>query len=176
MMARLYTSWIESAIGMLRLASSERGLAYVELPCAGGRGLLGWRRRHADADELVEGFEPNRVAARQIGEFLDGKRQSFDLPLDLRGTPFELAVYGEIGRIGYGESKTYGELAAAVGRPRGARAVGAASGANPLPLVIPCHRVIGSRGQLQGYAGGLDLKARLLAMESAAHPGQGQLL
>jgi O-6-methylguanine DNA methyltransferase len=173
---RLYTMAIDTAIGSLRLASSDVGLAYVELPCANGRGLLGWKRRHAPDLVLEEGFEPNRVAAHQICDFLEAKRQVFDLPLDLRGTGFQLDVYREVARIGYGESRSYAEIAAAVGRPRAVRAVGAANGANPVPLVIPCHRVIGSSGQLQGYAGGLELKARLLAMESASRPGQGQLL
>jgi len=175
-MGRLYTMALDTPIGSLRLASSEVGLAYIELPCASGRGLPGWKRRHAPDLALAEGFEPNRSAARQICEFLEGKRQVFELPLDLRGTPFQLAVYREVARIQYGESRSYADIAVAIGRPRAVRAVGAANGANPLPLVIPCHRVIGSGGQLQGYGGGLELKARLLAMESASCPGQGQLL
>ena len=114
----------------------------------------------------------NRVAVRQLGEYFRGHRRQFDLPLDLRGTAFQRAVWTELMRIPYGTTISYGELAARIGRPRAARAVGAAVGANPVPIVIPCHRVIGKTGALVGFGGGLDLKRRLLALEHAAadHP------
>ena len=99
----------------------------------------------------------------------------FELELDLRGTSFQLAVYEEVVKIPFGEARSYGEVAAAIGRPKAVRAVGAANGANPVPLIVPCHRVIASNGQLQGYGGGLDLKARLLAMEQSG-AAQGRLL
>jgi O-6-methylguanine DNA methyltransferase len=174
-MTRIHTARFESPIGTLTVASSDRGLAYVALPRANGRGLAGWQRRHALDSELAKGYEPNRQAIVQILEFLDGKRQAFDLALDLRGTPFQISVYDTVAAIPYGESRSYAEVAQKVGRPNAVRAVGAANGANPIPLIIPCHRVVASSGQLQGYAGGLDLKARLLAMESNAQPGQGAL-
>jgi O-6-methylguanine DNA methyltransferase len=179
----LHTAEFDSPIGPLRVASSERGLAYIQLPHQSGRGFDGWRTRHALDARVEPGFEPNRPYVAQILEFLDGKRREFELPLDLRGTDFQLAVYEQVERIPFGESRSYAQVAAAIGRPRATRAVGAANGANPIPLIVPCHRVIGSRGQLQGYGGGLDLKARLLAMERAdieqtrpPAPGQGRLL
>lgn len=179
----LHTAEFDSPIGSLRVVCSEQGLAYVQLPHQNGRGFDGWRTRHAPDARVDRGFEPNRPYVTQLLEFLGGKRREFSLPLDLRGTDFQLAVYREVERIPFGQSRSYAEVAAAVGRPRATRAVGAANGANPIPLVIPCHRVIGSRGQLQGYGGGLDLKARLLAMESGGverarppGPGQGRLL
>jgi len=169
-MERVFTAELDSPIGALRIASTEKGLAYVELPHASGRGFRGWLGRHAERAEVQEGYAANRVAVAQLLEYLEGKRTAFELPLDLRGTPFQVAVYTEVAAIPYGESRSYSEIAERVARPRAVRAVGAANGANPIPLVVPCHRVIGSRGQLQGYAGGLDLKARLLAMERARRP------
>ena len=102
----------------------------------------------------------------QVLEYLEGKRRSFDLPLDLHATPFQRAVYDELLRIPYGEKRSYADVARAIGKPRAVRAVGAANGANPIPLVVPCHRVIASDGHLGGYGGGLPLKKHLLAMEA----------
>src|SRR5690349_6385560 len=108
-----------------------------------------------------------RECARQLDEYLDGRRESFDLPLAARGTPFQRRVWNEIARIGHGETITYAELARRAGAPGCARAAGAATGRNPHSIVVPCHRVVGSAGALTGYAGGLDRKARLLALEGA---------
>lgn len=173
--ARLHVARVDTPIGALRLASTEAGLAYVELPHASGRGLRGWVRRWAPAARLEEGFAPNRAAARQVVEFLEGKRTDFDLALDVRGTDFQRAVWRALLDIPYGETRSYADLARAVGRPRAVRAVGAANGANPLSLVVPCHRVVQSGGRLGGYGGGPDLKARLLAME-LSRPPRGSLL
>ena len=166
---------VESPIGTLRLASTAAGLAYVELPRESGPGMHGWLRHAMPDVKVVEGFAPNQVAITQIQEYLEGKRVDFDLVLDLRGTDFQRSVWQEVASIPHGETRSYAEVAKGVGRPRAMRAVGAANGANPIPLVIPCHRVIGSRGQLQGYAGGTSLKARLLAMEKS-RPASGQLI
>jgi O-6-methylguanine DNA methyltransferase len=176
-MGILHTAHFESPIGRLMLATSESGLAWVGLPRANGRGFGGWHKRHAPGDTVREGFEPNRLAIAQLDEFLNGKRTVFDLPLDLRGTDFQQSVYQAVAGIPYGESRSYAQIASEIGRPKAVRAVGAANGENPIPLIIPCHRVIAANGQLQGYAGGLPLKARLLAMESDCTPAaQGQLL
>jgi O-6-methylguanine DNA methyltransferase len=171
----LHTARFDSPIGSLFAASSERGLVYLELPHASGRGFAGWLRVAAPGRRVLEGFAPNRVAAAQILEYLEGKRRRFELPLDLRGTPFQREVWGELLRIPYGEVRTYAEVAQAVGRPAAVRAVGAANGANPIPLVVPCHRVVATGGKLGGYGGGLPLKARLLALEGS-EPGDGRLL
>jgi O-6-methylguanine DNA methyltransferase len=171
----VHISSVDSPIGPLRLASTEEGLAYVALPHASGGGLSGFLRHHLPDASAREGFAPNRVAATQICEYLEGKRRAFDLPLDLRGTPFQLEVWRALCEIPYGETRTYADIAAAVGRPTASRSVGNANGANPLSLVVPCHRVVASGGRLGGYAGGLDLKARLLAMERS-HASGSQLL
>lgn len=103
----------------------------------------------------------------QLGEYFAGDRSAFDLPVAPPGTPFQQLVWGELQRIGYGQTITYAELAARIGRPTAIRAAGAANGANPVSIVIPCHRVIGSNGSLTGYSGGLESKRFLLDLERA---------
>jgi len=174
-MERVHTARFDSPIGVLRLAATSRGLVYLELPHASGRGLAGWCVRFAPEAELEEAWAPHRATIAQVLEYLDGKRTAFDLPLDLRGTPFQLEVWEALLRIPYGETRSYAEVAREIGRPTAAHPVGAANGANPIPLVVPCHRVIAAHRKLGGYGGGLELKARLLAMERSG-PRQGQLL
>jgi methylated-DNA-[protein]-cysteine S-methyltransferase len=127
--------------------------------------------RHAPAisPQWVEDprAQPLEECARQLADFFAGKRQCFDLPMAPRGTPFQQRVWREIAAIPYGETITYAELARRAGAPGSARAAGAATGRNPLSIVVPCHRVIGSAGSLTGYAGGLDRKTRLLEIEGA---------
>jgi len=171
----VHTAQVDSPIGSLRLASTTAGLAYVELPNASGRGLRGWLRRCLPEARCVEGFAPNRRAAQQVIEYLEGKRTEFELELDPRGTDFQRRVWSALREIPYGETRSYAEVARRIGRPRAVRAVGTANGANPLSLVVPCHRVIASGGKLGGYGGGLELKKRLLAMEQTG-PTQRQLL
>ena len=108
-------------------------------------------------------------ARRQLGEqYFAGTRTDFDLPLAPPGTPFQRRVWGELRRIPYGTTATYGEVAERLGDPKAVRAVGLANGRNPIAVVVPCHRVIGSDGKLRGYAGGIERKQRLLALESAS--------
>ena len=106
-----------------------------------------------------------REAARQLDEYFKGKRQDFDLPLAPKGTEFQRAVWKKLAQIGFGSTKTYGEIAGKLGRPAASRAVGAATGRNPISIVIPCHRVLASNGKLTGYAGGLARKESLLRIE-----------
>jgi methylated-DNA-[protein]-cysteine S-methyltransferase len=105
--------------------------------------------------------------ARQVADYFAGRRKAFELPLAPEGTPFQQRVWKEIARIPFGETVSYSQLAARSGAPGAARAAGAATGRNPLAIIVPCHRVLGSRGALTGYAGGVDRKARLLALEGA---------
>jgi methylated-DNA-[protein]-cysteine S-methyltransferase len=105
------------------------------------------------------------AAAQQLSEYFAGERRTFTLPLDAAGTPFQRQVWNALLTIPFGETRTYAQIAAQIGRARAVRAVGAANGRNPLGIVAPCHRVIGSSGALTGFAGGLDAKARLLALE-----------
>jgi methylated-DNA-[protein]-cysteine S-methyltransferase len=116
---------------------------------------------------------PSAAVAGELAEYFAGRRRDFTLAVDPPGTPFQRQVWGELARIPYGATLSYGELARRVGRPSASRAVGAANGANPIPIVLPCHRVIGSNGALTGYGGGLPIKRALLALEGAlAEPSQ----
>ena len=171
----VHTAEFDSPFGSMLCASTEAGLAYLQLPRASGRGFAGWLRRCAPDAEVREAWAPNREVVVQIREYLEGKRDGFTLPLDLRGTPFQRAVWEALRAVPYGETRTYGELARAAGHPSAVRAVGAANGANPVPLVVPCHRVVASGGRLGGYGGGLGLKRRLLALEHQ-RPLRGDLL
>ncbi len=175
-MESVHTAWVESPIGSFRIASTDQGLAYVELPHANGRGMDGWLRRCLPDAKVDRDDAFNRPAAKQIVEYLKGERTDFDLPLDLRGTPFQQQVWAALLGIPYGETRSYREIARSIRKPRAVRAVGAANGANPVSLVVPCHRVVASGGKLGGYGGGLELKQRLLAMERADHPAHGCLL
>jgi O-6-methylguanine DNA methyltransferase len=153
--------------GWVGLVASERGLRYLGLPA----------RTYEVALQRIRGDYPNAVLApdnanlleiaRQVRAYMAGNLRDFSVDLDLRGhTPFELAVWAAATRIPYGETRTYGWIASQVGGgPGAAQAVGAALGNNPIPLVIPCHRVLGSDGTLHGFAGGLEMKARLLDLE-----------
>jgi O-6-methylguanine DNA methyltransferase len=165
-METIHIASVESSIGRLRVASSEKGLAYVELPKAAGCGLRGWLHRNIPGAHCVESGGSNDSAIEQIVEYLEGERTEFDVPLDLRGTAFQCEVWETLRSIPFGERRSYRDIAVAVGRPNAVRAVGAANGANPVSLIVPCHRVVNSDGKLGGYAGGLSLKARLLDMES----------
>ena len=118
-----------------------------------------------------EGAGHSATLARQVKEFFAGKRQDFDLPLAPKGTAFQKRVWAELVKIPFGETISYGQLARRIGNPSASRAVGRANGTNPISLIVPCHRVIGSDGSLTGYGGGLDLKEKLLAWErSLANP------
>ena len=119
-----------------------------------------------DLGPLVDDALP--AASAQLTEYFDGERHAFDLPLAPVGTAFQRSVWDLIAAIPFGETRTYGELATALGRPSGARAVGTATGRNPISIVVPCHRVVGSTGRLTGYAGGVERKAFLLGLESHA--------
>jgi O-6-methylguanine DNA methyltransferase len=171
----VHTARFDSPIGPLRVATTEKGLAYLQLPRASGRGLEGWIARQAGGARCVEAWAPSQEAIRQVLEYLEGKRDAFDLALDLRGTPFQRAVWKSVLAIPYGQTRSYLSVAKSVRRAKAVRAVGAANGANPVPLVVPCHRVIASDGSLGGYGGGLDTKRRLLAMEQG-RASQGRLL
>ena len=151
---------VESPLGLLTLVGSDAGLRAIlwadDDPARAG--LADVALQPGSVDVLDE-------AARQLDEYFAGSRTTFDLPLDLQGTPFQVAAWEALADIPYGETRTYAEQAARIGHPFAVRAVGAANGRNPLSLVLPCHRVVGSDGALRGFAGGLDVKAALLAFE-----------
>jgi methylated-DNA-[protein]-cysteine S-methyltransferase len=143
---------MESPVGPLTVAATEHGLASVHFGKAIPEG--------AGAENSI-----SREAVSQLAEYFDGERKTFDLPLDVEGTPFQKAVWEELKQIPYGQTRSYGEIARAVGTPGASRAVGMANHNNPVAIVIPCHRVVGQDGSLTGYAGGVHLKQQLLAIE-----------
>jgi len=159
-MTQLTSTPYGSPVGTLTLVASKSGLRAVIWPGerAGRVGLAGTPLTSGEAPVLS-------AAATQLDEYFAGTRTTFDLPLDLRGTAFQLAAWQALAEIPYGETRTYAEQAARLGRPAAVRAVGTANSRNPLSIVLPCHRVVGSDGALRGFAGGLDAKAALLAFE-----------
>jgi methylated-DNA-[protein]-cysteine S-methyltransferase len=155
---------IESPIGRLRLAGNADGLREIHF-------IEGWRPWPKKPEWMANDAPFGEVIA-QLEEYFAGKRREFDLPLALQGTPFQLRVWHALLEIPYGETVSYKELAERIGNVKAVRAVGLANGANPIPIVVPCHRVIGSNGSLIGFGGGLPLKQKLLALEK----GQLRLL
>lgn len=150
---------IKSPVGKLKLVASDEALVAIL-----------WDKdspRRVRLSELVADDRHPVLAEteQQLGEYFSGKRKAFSVALDLRGTRFQKDVWDALLGIPYGETRTYGQLAKQLGNPRATRAVGAANGRNPVSIIVPCHRVIGSSGKLTGFAGGLDTKAQLLALE-----------
>lgn len=174
-MDTVYTTMFDTPEGRMLSASFRGCLVYLGLPCPSGRGFRGFIEKNARDARILENYDENRDTVNQVLEFLSGERHEFNIKLKLLGTPFQMLVWTELGRIPYGETRTYGQVASLLKSPKASRAVGAANGANPIPLVVPCHRVIASGGKLGGYAGGLGLKRRLLALERAK-PQKDELL
>jgi methylated-DNA-[protein]-cysteine S-methyltransferase len=160
-MSTLYTE-MKSPLGALLLTAEDGAITGVYFP--GQKHdrprQPGWQR--ADDDPLLD------KARAQLSEYFSSRRKSFDLALAPRGTPFQQAVWRALLAVPFGATSTYGAVAAAIRKPSAGRAVGAAVGANPISIIVPCHRIIGADGSLTGYAGGLPRKTRLLALESSA--------
>lgn len=157
--------FLDTPAGRLLLARDEAGLRLIHFaapatagPCVGSD----WQQRDDAFDDV----------ATQLAEYFEGGRRVFELPLAPEGTPFQLRVWNALVEIPYGETISYGQLASRIGQRFASRAVGLANGSNPLPIVIPCHRVIGADGKLTGYGGGLAIKRQLLALERGGLPLQ----
>ncbi len=155
----MYYCYLGTPIGDLLLASDEVALSLVGFP----KGSM----RHQPEPDWILDEKPLAAVRQQLQEYFAGERKEFDLPLNLAGTEFQVSVLEELQRIPYGETTTYGEIARRIGRPNAMRAVGAANGRNPIPIIVPCHRVIGSNGDLRGFGGGLDKKMALLRLENS---------
>ncbi|MFO7608567.1 MAG: methylated-DNA--[protein]-cysteine S-methyltransferase [Candidatus Krumholzibacteriia bacterium] len=159
-MTTILTHTHPSPLGPLGLESDGTALLRIRLP--------GEKRPAPDGPPRCAAPAAFTAVIAQLDEYFAGARTAFDLPLAPAGTPFQRRVWALLQAIPYGQTITYAELARRAGNPAACRAVGAANGRNPLPVVVPCHRVIGSGGRLTGYAGGLAAKARLLALEGVA--------
>jgi len=161
-----HLSRYESPIGPYVLVSSQKGVVLLESADRAGEKIAGWERQRI---RIREGEGHNDQAMEELDAYFARKLRQFRVPLDLRGTDFQRRVWESLQKIPYGETSTYGEIAASVGNPKACRAVGRANGSNPVAIIVPCHRVIGTNGTLVGYAGGLDKKKALLELE--AHAG-----
>jgi methylated-DNA-[protein]-cysteine S-methyltransferase len=160
-------AWYDSPVGRLLLAGDGGALTLISFPSGSRmqRPAAGWQRDDGALD----------AAIAQLAEYFAGARQTFSLPLRPAGTPFQLSVWSALREIPFGQTISYGEIARRIGQPSAARAVGAANGANPLPIVVPCHRVIGADNSLTGFGGGLETKHFLLTHEARLSACQGDL-
>jgi methylated-DNA-[protein]-cysteine S-methyltransferase len=152
-----YYTHMASPIGLLLLVADDSGLRHLLFPDE--------RKRVQPDAEWQQDASRFSAVIRQLETYFAGQLEIFDLPLAPEGTPFQQRVWTELCRIPYGETISYGDLACRIGNPNASRAVGLANGSNPIPIIIPCHRVIGSNGKLTGYGGGLHIKEKLLALE-----------
>jgi methylated-DNA-[protein]-cysteine S-methyltransferase len=154
----------DSPIGPLLVAATERGVCEIAFDPDPEQEIDRLARLHGV--RVLRSPRPVEEARRELDEYFEGRRQEFDLPVDLTGLPaFQQTVLAELQRVPYGQVDTYGGLAARIGKPKAARAVGGALNRNPVPIVVPCHRIVGSSGSLVGYAGGLERKELLLSLE-----------
>jgi methylated-DNA-[protein]-cysteine S-methyltransferase len=154
----------DSPVGSLLVATTERGLCRVSFDPEPERELDELARLHGT--RVLRSARPLDSVRRELDEYFDHRRTTFNLHVDVAGLPaFQRQVLTELARVPYGEVATYGGLAAKIGKPRAARAVGGALNRNPIPIVLPCHRIVGASGKLVGYAGGLERKRALLALE-----------
>ena len=154
----MYQTSLETPVGTLQLFADDNALYRIVFPACGDNLPV--------AGPALEDHPLLSSASLQLSEYFTGHRQNFDLPLSPQGTPFQLAVWELMQQIPYAKTLSYGEIAAELGNPNKARAVGGAANKNPLPLVIPCHRVMGANGKLTGFAGGLKTKQFLLSLET----------
>ena len=170
----MFYAEMESPVGGLRLVGDERALRqvwFLDGKPACGKGTE-HRHRKAPEKEWVRNERPFSEAMRQLRAYFAGKLREFDLPLEMEGTEFQLSVWRELRRIPYGATASYLEIARRIGNAKAVRAVGLANGQNPIPIIVPCHRVIGSDGSLTGFGGGMENKRKLLELEK----GQRTLL
>ena len=162
---KVYYSSHQLSFATFHIASTDQGLATLVIDDKDK--FNNWLKKHLPNHELIRTENHHTDIITQLEEYFAGQRYSFQLDLNFQGTAFQKKVWRQLANIPYGETITYKELAIKVGGPNYARAVGGANNKNPLPIVIPCHRVIGSNGKLTGYAGGLDIKEQLLKLEKA---------
>jgi methylated-DNA-[protein]-cysteine S-methyltransferase len=160
---------VDTPVGELLVAATERGLCRIVYDASAEQEVE--RLARAFGVRVLRSAKPLDGARRELDEYFDGKRRRFDLPVDVAMlTDFNRRVLGELARVPYGHVVTYGELAARAARPQAARAVGTVMNRNPLPIVLPCHRIVGANGSLTGYGGGLHVKRALLELEGAMLP------
>lgn len=164
----IYYDEMDSPIGPLTLFATEAGLCNIEFGTFTDTHLAmeKWAKKVMLVGEFVQDRERLEQVTTQLSEYFAGNRTTFDMPLDLHGTSFQQKVWEELLKVSYGETKAYKDIAQGIAAPKAVRAVGGAVNRNPLPIIVPCHRIIGSNGALVGYNGGLDKKVKLLEIEN----------
>jgi O-6-methylguanine DNA methyltransferase len=166
-MKKIYYTSFDSKIGTIHVASTDSGVCKISIPAQTKKEFLGWLQQNFDGAELIDTNAKNRQIIDELNRYFDRRLVKFHSRLDPVGTEFQMRVWQQLTRIKYGKTLTYKQLARRVGVSKGYQAVGRANGANPLPIVIPCHRVVGSNSRLVGYAAGLKTKEFLLRLEGA---------
>ncbi len=164
----LYWSLLKFKDWSFYIASTSKGLVFIGSQNKPFEELVEWATKHIPGSPLVENIEKLEPFVVEITQYLDGRRKSFTIPFEYVGTPFQQAVWQALCDIPYGQTKSYSDIAHDINKPAAVRAVGAAIGANPVLITVPCHRVIGKNGSLTGYRGGLEMKTWLLNLEKRA--------
>jgi len=164
---RIYGTSFDSRIGRIYVASTDKGVCKVSVPKESRKDFVRWIQQHFDLDAVVDNRSRNKEFIDQLTRYFNGKLVKFCFPIDLIGTPFQLRVWRELTKIAYGTTVSYKHLAKRVSAPSAYQAVGRAIAANPLPIIIPCHRIVGSDGSLVGYSCGIKTKEFLLRLEGA---------
>lgn len=169
--AAVYWDEVTSPLGPCFVMATENGVCWTGTPGTSLEEGLVRTKRWLPFESVAQEsqVEPLRQAVQELQRYFAGEKVSFSCRLDLQGTPFQVSVWQALRKIPYGETRSYAEIAQATGRPAAVRAVGAANGANPIAIIVPCHRVIGSDGTLTGYGGGLPTKSWLLSLEGIQH-------
>jgi len=174
MVERVYYTTFDSPLGRFYIGSTERGICKIHLPSEDAGSFFAWLKRMFPDADLVQDDDryEHRLICEELGSYLSGELEEFRSALDVRGSDFQKRVWKEVGTIPFGSTRSYLDIAIAIGNANACRAVGAANGLNPIPIIIPCHRVIGANGSLTGYGGGIDMKRRLLELERSVSQRQ----
>lgn len=163
----VYCTSFDSKIGLIYVASTEKGVCKVSVPRQSKRDFFGWLHDNFDNNDVVDNKSRNKDVIEQLTRYFNGKLAKFSVPVDLRGTPFQVRVWKELPKISYGTTISYRQLAKRLGTSKGFQAIGRANAANPVPIIVPCHRVLGADGSLVGYSAGIKTKEFLLRLEGA---------
>ena len=165
--SKIYCTSFDSRIGRIYVASTEDGVCKISVPKETRKDFIGWLKENFDPETVTDNRARNKEVIDQLNRYFNGKLAKFTCPIDLIGTPVQIRVWHEVSKIPYGSTITYKNLAKRAGVPKATQAVGRANGANPLPIIIPCHRILGSNGALVGYSCGVKTKEFLLRLEGA---------
>ena len=163
----VYCTSFESKIGLIYVASTEKGVCKITVPKQNRKDFFRWLHENFDNNEVVDNKSRIKEIIDQLNRYFNGKLAKFNLPIDMIGTPFQIRVWKELNKIPYGTTISYKQLAKRLGTSRGYQAIGRANASNPIPIILPCHRVLGADGSLVGYSAGVKTKEFLLKLEGA---------